>query len=396
VQSTQEAQCSNGTLSVSPPQSPAGSIITLTASATCQMQNPEYKYWYYTGGNWTAATGYGNFPTYQWAVPSTDQNGTQYAWQVWVREAGSNAAYETYAEAPFTVGPLPPCSSVSTTSTPAGGAEIGTTISLASSAASCGNPEYEVWMLPPGGSWSAVQSYSSSSTYNWDTTGLSAGTYLFQVWARQQGSSAGYEAYDSFSLNIGGPCTAVTESFNPNPPSVGDQVTITASGTCPAPATYKLWVLPPGGSWTVLQDWTSTFTYTADTTGFAAGTYSFQTWVRGAGSTAAYEAYAADTITLSPDCTGGNLTASPSSPASIGTAVTFTGSAASCAAPSYEFWMLAPGGSWTVVQPYGSSATYNWNTTGLAAGTYYFEAWAKNAGSGAAYQTYYEIPFTLQ
>ena len=40
-----------------------------------------------------------------------------------------------------------------------------------------------------------LQGYGAGSTVTWNTTGLAPGTYLFDVWVRQSGSTAQYEAH---------------------------------------------------------------------------------------------------------------------------------------------------------------------------------------------------------
>jgi hypothetical protein len=48
--------------------------------------------------------------------------------------------------------------------------------------------------------------------------------------------------------------------------------------------------------------------------------------------------------------------------------------------------VLAPGAtSYTVVQGNSTSATFTWNTTGLAPGTYRFSVWATDAASSGVY-----------
>jgi hypothetical protein len=69
--------------------------------------------------------------------------------------------------------------------------------------------------------------------------------------------------------------------------------------------------------------------------------------------------------------------------------ITITASASGCTNPRYEFWILAPGGSWTIAQPYSSTATFGWNTTGLPAGTYSYSVWVRDASSAASYDAYF-------
>lgn len=87
-------------------------------------------------------------------------------------------------------------------------------------------------------------------------------------------------------------------------------------------------------------------------------------------------------------CKAVSVSASPASPAPIGTPVAITGNATGCpnAGPSYEFWVLAPGSStWQPAQPYSINATFNWTTTGKAVGTYRFSVWARDASSSGTF-----------
>jgi hypothetical protein len=120
-------------------------------------------------------------------------------------------------------------------------------------------------------------------------------------------------------------------------------------------------------------------------------------WVREQGSAASYDAYALTTYMLSrpQKCFDVFTDDSTSSPAPSGTVITVTGSAGPCDTPQYEFWVLAPGGVWTIAQPYGASATFAWDTTGLAAGQYEIGTWARQLGSTSSYDTYVTETYDL-
>ena len=51
----------------------------------------------------------------------------------------------------------------------------------------------------PGGTLNTVRDYSTTASWNWNTTGLAAGTYQVVVRARNAGSTKSYEAYQSIS-----------------------------------------------------------------------------------------------------------------------------------------------------------------------------------------------------
>jgi hypothetical protein len=79
-------------------------------------------------------------------------------------------------------------------------ARIGTAIRWTGSATCGGTPTYQFRMAPPFGFYRTVRSYSTSPTYDWNTTGLAAGTYRFQVWVRRSGSTQSYESSASASF----------------------------------------------------------------------------------------------------------------------------------------------------------------------------------------------------
>ena len=90
----------------------------------------------------------------------------------------------------------------------------------------------------------------------------------------------------------------------------------------------------------------------------------------------------ADQFTYTGTCTSVTATAAPSGTAKAGTIILVTGVAVGCPNPLYEFFVLNPGGSWAVAQPYSPRATFNWDTNGPEpAGVYYYSVWVRDAAS---------------
>jgi hypothetical protein len=148
--------------------------------------------------------------------------------------------------------------------------------------------------------------------------------------------------------------------------------------------------LPPGGTWTLVQGYSPTASYSWNTSDRAPGTYLFSVWARDASSTAGYDAYDSShsyTLTLMT-CTSVSVSYSPASPSATGTKVTVTGTAAGCPNARYEFWFLPPSGAWTLIQGYSANATFTWYSGGWAPGSYLFSVWARDAGSSAGYDAY--------
>src|SRR5207249_3537748 len=152
----------------------------------------------------------------------------------------------------------------------------------------------------------------------------------------------------------------------------------------------QFWVLAPGSTWRVAQAYGSAATFSWNTAGLPAGVYRISVWVRDGSNAAAYDAFApgaAYSLTPTP-CTGVSASAAPASSQPAGATVTITAVASGCANPRYEFWVLAPGGGWTIVQTYSTSATFSWTTTGLPAGVYRYSVWVHDASSLAGYDAY--------
>ena len=142
---------------------------------------------------------------------------------------------------------------------------------------------------------------------------------------------------------------------------------------------------PPGGSWRIVQDYSNgsgTFTWAGSST---PGLYNFEVDARQAGETVAYDAVALISYRVAA-CSATAIGASPSSPQMPGGTITLTGTASCPGTPTYRFWVKAPGGAWQVKQDYSPSATFGWNTTGLATGVYGLEVDVRDQGASASYE----------
>ena len=297
------------------------------------------------------------------------------------------------------------CSGVSISATPPPSQMAGTQIVFTASATGCPNPRYQFLMRPASqSSWQTVQSYSAGSTYSWNSTGAS-GTVYFGVWAKDATSSAVVDAYTSMPYAVtGAACASTSIGGAPAAPQVsGTQITFTAvaSGCSHASPLYQFVLRPASeSSWQTVQAYSTNGTYSWNSTGAAAGTVYFGVWAKDSGSASAYDAVISTPYMVnSASCRSVSISAAPSSVAhGSGSHVTITAGASGCTNPNprYEFWMRpASAGTWQLVQGYSTSATYDWNSTGAAAGTVYFGVWAKDASSGAAYDANASTPTTV-
>ena len=388
---THFSRCASVSVSTSP-QSPAGIGTAVTVSAGASgCPNPLFQFWILPpGGVWTIAQGYSTSRTFEWA---TAGKGTgSYVISVWVRDAASAAPYDAYDSNMRYVLNAIPCSSVTDTATPSPPGQVGSSVVVTAAASGCPNPRYQFWILRPGGTWTVVQAYGSAARYTWNTAGERVGDYLFSVWARDAASTAAYDAFNSTeSYRLSVPCGPVTVSASPTSLAapVGSKVVIAAAASrCPNPR-YEFWMLRPGGSWTVAQPYSARATLEWTSTGAAPGRYLFSVWARDADSVGlsgaapnTYDSFNSSlAYTLTTPCSSVAVSFIPSSSAPSTTQVTVAAAASACPNPRYEFWLLAPGGAWTVVQPYGTNPTFAWNTANRAPGAYLFSVWARDASS---------------
>jgi hypothetical protein len=278
-----------------------------------------------------------------------------------------------------------------------------------SATASGGTGYYEFYFTlrdPNTGTWSVGQAYSVKSSWTLDTAGLTPGTYAIQVWVKNAGSTASYEAYQSMSFTLNTPSlpvTALTVSMDKaTPQSVGAIVTFSAAATGGS-GNYEYYFTirdPNTGTWSVGQAYSGNSIWTWDTTGLGIGAYTIQVWARSVGSLAAYEAYRSISFTLNtppPPVTGVTVSKDKVSPQSVGAKVTFSASATG-GSGNYEYYFTVRDpntGTWSVGQAYSGNSSWTWDTTGLGTGTYTIQVWARSIGSLAAYEAYRSISYTL-
>ena len=214
----------------------------------------------------------------------------------------------------------------------------------------------------------------------------------------QQTLSAGLSA----NVNAASCTSAAIGTDFPSPQNVGATVTLSATSTCPdASPDYQFYLRVPVKGWVVIQPFSPSPSFMWDTSTYAPGTYLIGIWVRDALSTKAYDAYAFSTFTLElPGCTSTTVdSGTPASPQAAGTAISFQATPGSdCPNPLFQWWLRDTAGVWGIVPGYDfahSSATFAWNTNGLATGTYQVGVWAKETGSSKSYDAYSFITYTL-
>ncbi|HMH50635.1 MAG TPA: peptidoglycan DD-metalloendopeptidase family protein, partial [Candidatus Acidoferrum sp.] len=143
--------------------------------------------------------------------------------------------------------------------------------------------------------WSLPQPYSTANRWAWTPT--QPGQYSVQVWVRNNGSSANYDAWagsGAFTITASGTPLTVT-SLTPNPTlpqPAGTPITWTATATGGVgPLQYAFYLYTGAtNSWSLPQPYSTANRWAWTPT--QPGQYSVQVWVRNNGSSANYDAWA--------------------------------------------------------------------------------------------------------
>jgi hypothetical protein len=370
----------------------AGAAIAFTATATV-CPGPRFRYWLLPpGGGWAMQRDYG---AAAWSWNTAGLGAGTYEVGVWARQAGSANAYDAYGITTFALG-VDNCISAGANPSLAPPQSSGATITFNATSTGCSAPQYQFWLLAPGGGWVVKQAYGGGASWAWNTTGLAAGNYQVGVWAKQTGSSASYDSFfvTSYWISPAAGCvTAGLSASAASPQAVGATLTFTPQQTG-CTNQYKFWLLAPGGSWQVVQAYGVGSTWSWNTAGYAAGTYEVGVWEGSSSAPSSYQSYAITSFGLGvATCSSASLSA-PAPPQTVGTAIAMSAASTRCGGAQYEFWVQPPGGSWSVKQAYGGTA-WTWNTAGLAPGTYLVGVWARQSGSMNSYDSYFIRTYQL-
>jgi hypothetical protein len=379
------------------PTSPSGpsTPITLTATSGCVTNaTAEYEFWIQMpGGSWTIAQAFSPTNTVAWNSHTT--LGT-YHWEVRVRAIGETRAYDDFRDISYDITAIA-CMNPTLTPGLASPQLTHTSILLTASSTSCGAPPplYQFWVRTPDHIWHLAQDYSAGSTYTWNNLNAAPGAYLLEVDVKNTGSIGAYDAFIDINYTLVS-CFAptLTPSASSPYPSGNGAVTLTATGSCDGGAVFQFWIRSAAGVWAMVQNYSATNTYSwpADT---AQGNYVLEVDIRPVGSSASYTTFVDVPFQLT-GCTGPiSLSSTESSPQVAGTTIHWTGGQACSGTPNYQFWVRSPSLVWTLMQDWGTSNTFTWNSPTVA-GNYLVEIVTRNQGAvNDPYDRFLDAPFTL-
>ena len=386
------------TPSVPLPQT-VGTPVTWTAVARGGRPPLQYQFWRYSQatGQWTMVQAYGPQDQYTWTP--TDQEAGTYAIQVWVRNAGSTAAYDAWlGTGYYTVAPTRPLTVTSLTASstmPAVGMAVTWAVRTEGGAGPFTFKFYRY--VPSAGSWTVQRDWSPDAAVTWMPSAIDQGTSAFQVWVRNVGSTAAYDAYAGTGFFTVGPSRPPTVTLTADRPSsaVGMVTTWTATTDGGSgPLEYRFWRTPATGPWTIVRDWLPNPRFTWLPVPGDVGTAGVQVWVRHVGATSAYDAVADGGAIVSPTRPLRVLTlTSDVAPDrfAVGQPVTWTATTdGGAGALEYLFYQYRTDtATWTLVQSYGPSSTFTWIPPPEAVGYQTtLQVWVRHASSTSPYEAW--------
>jgi uncharacterized protein (DUF1800 family) len=247
-----------------------------------------------------------------------------------------------------------------------------------------------------GGVWNMVQDYSTGNTYTWTPTINDVGQHDLAVWVKSAGSPNPYDAVGDFGFfNIVYAVNISSLSANPGlPRPVGTTITFTASASgSPGPILYRFWRMDHG-TWTMVQDYSTTNIYVWPTAAADIGTHDIAVWCKNQGSAMKFEAIrdtGAFSIIGTVHIT--SVTAPGTFPKPAGQPITWTTAATGAPGPLEYRYYRSDGGVWSLAQDYSPSATYTWIPPANAVGTHDLAVWVRNVGSTAQFEGVREAGF---
>jgi hypothetical protein len=252
--------------------------------------------------------------------------------------------------------------------------------------------EYQFWLKDTSGSYTLVQPFSSTATWSWNSAGNPAGIYSVAAQVKTAGTAPpnGFDSENVVSITVAPPALQTMDIVTtPNGPQVaGAPVAVAATNVSGGSGSYQFqfWLKDTAGVYTLVQPFSASNVWNWNTVGLAPGVYSVAVQAKSVGSSSpnGYDVERVVSYVIAPPAAQTmDILAAPVSPQTAGSTVTISATNVGGGSGSYQyqFWLKDTFGVYTLAQPFSSSSSWNWDTTGLPAGTYYVAVQAKSSGS---------------
>ncbi len=235
--------------------------------------------------------------------------------------------------------------------------------------------QYAFWLYNPAATpaWSELQASSAAATCPWTPT--KAGNYYISLTAVD--GIVGTEVSQSLWYTVTPSLALSVSSASPQP--VSTPITFTATATGATNPQYQFWLYNPSATpaWSELQAFSTTAACTWETA--TAGNYLISVTARD--SATGIEVSQLLWYTILPNITL-TLSASPVSPQTVNTPITFTANATGATNPQYQFWLYNPAATpaWSELQAFSTTATCSWQTATV--GSYLISVTVRDSVTG--------------
>ena len=226
--------------------------------------------------------------------------------------------------------------------------------------------KYAYVVQAPNGNWTVLKDYSTATTHTW--TPASTGKYTVQVKVKDAKNTI---VVKSFNLEVLTPLTN-TSKMSATTISKGSSVKLTGSATgSTGYYQYAFVTKAPNGNWYVLQDYSTTATYTFKPS--STGKYTVQIKVKDNKNNVKVKEF---TLTVNTELV--NTSKISATSITKGSSVKITGSATgSTGFYQYAYVAKTPAGEWKVLRNYSTTATHTW--TPASTGTYTVQVKVKDS-----------------
>jgi cell wall-associated protease len=181
---------------------------------------------------------------------------------------------------------------------------VGTAVTFTANPTGGSNAQYQFRLRNLNGTWTDVQNYSTDATWEWNTSGVTPGTYRIVVWAKEATSVATYDKYSYVDYTVTQPVVPLTAvNLSPSatsPQLAGTAVTFTATPTGGNNVLYQFRLRNLNGTWSDVQAYSTDATWEWNTNGVPPGTYRIVVWAKESISTELYDRYAYKDFVITP------------------------------------------------------------------------------------------------
>jgi hypothetical protein len=265
-----------------------------------------------------------------------------------------------------------------------------------------------------------VVAANGAATYSWNTTGVAAGTYYLSGYMHDPGTGLQFNSSLNTPIVIASPPLFALTGPTSGTFTVGQTVTIqwTAAYVDTAgPTKISLGYDPDMKPFDANQHWIETLgvtaangaaTYNWNTTGVAPGTYYLNGYMVDTATSQTLTSYISEPIVITSASVPAFTLAGPTAGTfTAGTSVTIQWTAANVdttgpskitlgydpdatAFDANQHWLEVDG-----VTAANGAATYSWNTTGVAAGTYYLSGYMYDFSTSKAVYSHLATPIVI-